>query len=75
MLDANHQLQADYHKITNEPKPAVEGKLFTCKTHDGAELKNFCMQDGEFFCQECIDDHYDHDLKKNRVKHTEESIK
>jgi hypothetical protein len=45
MLDANNQLQADYHKITNEPKPAVEGKLFTCETHDGAELKNFCMQD------------------------------
>jgi len=57
------------------PKAKVEGKLFTCEDHEGEELKNQCLQDGDFICIECLEDHFDHDLKKNRVKHTEASIK
>ena len=48
--DANHHLQADFHLIKKEPKAVLEGKLFTCEDHEEEELKNFCLQDGEFSC-------------------------
>jgi len=31
--------------------------------------------DDEYFCLECLEDHYDHDPKKNISKHSEATIK
>ena len=63
------------HLITKEPKPILEGKIFTCENHEGNELNRYCLVDGEFFCIDCLEDHYDHDPKKNVSKHNEATIK
>ena len=73
--DANHHLQAEYHHIQKEPKPILKGKLFTCEDHISAELTRHCQFDGDFFCLDCFEYHFEHDPKKNVTKHTEDSIK
>ena len=49
--------------------------MFTCEDHEQAELNRHCQFDGEIFCFDCIEDHCDHDPKKNITKQTEASIK
>ncbi len=63
------------HQIKKKPKPILEGKMFTCEDHEQADLNRHCQFDGEIFCFECLDDHYDHNPKKNVSKQTEASIK
>ena len=61
--------------IKKEPKPILEGKIFTCERHEGTQLTRHCLMDDEYFCLECLEDHYDHDPKKNISKHSEATIK
>jgi hypothetical protein len=50
MLDANHHLKKDMHQIKKEPKPTLEGKMFTCEDHVQAELNRHCQLNAEIFC-------------------------
>ena len=67
ILDKNHLLQTDFHRILKAPKEQIQSDPFICEEHEDQQILKHCLLHDEYCCVDCLYDHHDH-LKDHVVK-------